>query len=48
MANAANSERRLHDRKELWLRYLKCKISEVAFTLRENEYTNCERLSEGS
>ena len=36
----ANVERRLHDRKELWLRYLIGKISYVAFTLRENEYTN--------
>ena len=40
----ANVERRLHDRKELWLRYLICKISLVAFTLRGNEYTNYERL----
>ena len=44
----ANVERRLHDRKKLWLRYLICKISEVAFTLGENEYTNYEPLSEGS
>ena len=43
-----NVEQRLHDRKELWLRYLTYKISQGAFTLRENEYTNFERLAEGS
>ena len=43
-----NVEQRLHDRKELWLRYLIYKISQGAFTLRENEYTNFERLAEGS
>ena len=41
-------ELRLHDRKELWLRYLIRKISQVAFTLRKNKDTNYERLSEGS
>ena len=40
-----NGERRLRDRTELWLPYL---ISQLAFTLHENEYTNYERLSEGS
>ena len=44
----ANVERRLHDRNELWLRYLICKISLVAFILRGNEYTNYERLFEPS
>ena len=42
-----NGERRMsekNDQKELWLRYLICKISLVALTLRENEYTNYERV----
>ena len=43
-----NVERRLHDRKELWLHYLICKILLVGSTLRGNEYTNCERLFECS
>ena len=42
-----NGERRSlekKDQKELRLRYLRYKISEVALTLRENEYTNYERV----
>ena len=44
----ANAKRRLHDRKELWLRYLIGKISLVTFTFRGNEYTNYGRLFERS